>query len=84
MQSPSYRRDGTKSPTSEICVKYKSTERNVRICIQRDANVSAFKTFNTVSTWNGVKGQENDKRLHTTFIAESNILTVLRIIFITH
>ena len=33
--------------------------------MQRDANVSPFKTFNTISRWNGVKGQENDKRLHT-------------------
>ena len=66
MQSPSDRREGTKSPTSQIYVYYKSTERNVRIFIQRDANVSPFKTSNTVSRWNGVKGQENDKRLHTT------------------
>ena len=66
MQSPSDRRDGTKSPASQICVQYKSTARNVRIFVQRDANVSPIKTFNAVSRWNGVKGQENDKRLHTT------------------
>ena len=66
MQSPSDRRDGTNSPTSQIYVLYKSTERNVRIFIQRDANASPFKTLNTASRWNGVKGQENDKRLHTT------------------
>ena len=66
MQSPLERSDGTKSPTSQIYVLYKSTGRNVRIFIQRDANVSPFKTLNTVSRWNGVKGQENDKRLHTT------------------
>ena len=35
--------------------------RNVRIFIQRDANVCPFKTFNTVSRWNGVKGQEMTK-----------------------
>ena len=64
MQSPSDIRDGTKSPTSQICVEY--TERNVRIFIQRDTKVSLFKTLNTVSRWNGVRGQENDERLHTT------------------
>ena len=66
MQSPPDRRDGTKSPTSQTYVLYKSTEGNVRIFIQRDAIVSPFNTFNEVSRWNGVKGQENEKRLHTT------------------
>ena len=49
MQNPSNRRKGIKRPTSQIYVSYKSTERNVRIIIQRDANVGQFKTFNTVS-----------------------------------
>ena len=34
-------------------------KRNVRIFMQWDANVSPFKTLNTVSRWNGIKGQEN-------------------------
>ena len=49
MKNPSNRRKGIKRPTSQIYVSYKSTERNVRIIIQRDANVGQFKTFNTVS-----------------------------------
>ena len=39
------------------------------ICVYRGDTVEkrvTFKTCNTVSRWNGVRGQENDKRLHTT------------------
>ena len=56
MQTPSDIKDDTKSPTFQIYVLYKSTERIVRIF--GDANISPIKTYNTVSRLNGVKGQE--------------------------
>ena len=53
-----------KSHIANLCL-VQVHRKNVIIFILRDANVSPFKTLNTVSRWNGGKEQENDKRLHT-------------------